>query len=393
MKKPATTAKTANQEKSTAALNSVFAAVGLTLFKIIIGIATGSLGILAEAAHSALDLVAAFVTFLAVRLSGKPADPEHLYGHGKIENLSALFETLLLLGTCVYIIYQASQRLFVKPVEVEVTIWAFIVMLASVVVNFVNSRALYAAARKHRSQALEADALHFNTDIWSSSVVILGLFLVKVGDWLPSLHILRQSDAVAALGVALIVIYVSIELGMRTVKGLLDTAPAGSVEKITAAVEALPGVSNAHDVRVRVSGAQTFIDAHVLLDGSQSLEQAHAMTEVIEKTIHGIIPHSDVVVHPEPIKGLSDAATADLVEKIKAAIEALPGVSNCHRVRVHVSGAQTFIDAHVLLDGSQTLEQAHALTEVIEKTIHAIIPHSDITVHPEPIDIDPRSRS
>jgi cation diffusion facilitator family transporter len=292
--------QTADQEKSNAALTSVVAAIGLTSFKIVVGIATGSLGILAEAAHSGLDLVAALVTFLAVRLSGKPADQDHLYGHGKIENLSALFETLLLLVTCVWIIYEAFQRLFFKKVEVEISFWAFLVMATSIVIDYSRSRMLYRAARKHRSQALEADALHFSTDIWSSSVVILGLAFVLLSEWIPSLSFLSKADSIAALGVALIVVYVSIQLGIRTVKGLLDTAPSGSVDRIKAAISALPGVKNVHAVRVRISGPQLFIDAHVLLDGSQSLEEAHALTEIIEKTIQNLIPHADVMVHPEP---------------------------------------------------------------------------------------------
>src|SRR5512133_1349513 len=126
----------ATKEKQTAALSSVIAAVGLTSFKIVVGILTGSLGILAEAAHSALDLVAALVTLFAVRISGKPADEDHRYGHGKIENLSAMFETLLLLFTAVWIIYEAIQRLFFKPVEVEVSFWAFLVMAVSIVIDF-----------------------------------------------------------------------------------------------------------------------------------------------------------------------------------------------------------------------------------------------------------------
>jgi cation diffusion facilitator family transporter len=300
--------QTADQEKKRAALISVLAAVSLTVLKTTVGILTSSLGILAEAAHSGLDLIAALVTFLAVRLSGKPADEEHLYGHGKIENLSALFETFLLLATCVWIIYEAIQRLFFKSIEIEVSFWAFFVMVISIIVNFINSRILYRAARKHHSQALEADALHFNTDIWSSSVVILGLFFVKISEWVPSLSSFHKADSIAALGVALIVVYVSLELGLRTVKALLDTAPQGSVKRIKSAIEKLPGVANVHAVRVRLSGPQVFVDAHVFLDGSQSLEEAHALTEVIEKTIQNIIPHADVIVHPEPAPKSVDTA-------------------------------------------------------------------------------------
>ncbi|MEJ2556675.1 MAG: cation diffusion facilitator family transporter, partial [Anaerolineae bacterium] len=172
----------AEKEKRSAALSSVLAAVLLTGLKLVVGLLTGSLGILAEAAHSGLDLVAALVTFFAVRLSDRPPDKRHLYGYGKVENLSALVETLLLLVTCIWIIYEAIERLFFKSVEIEASFWAFGVMAVSIVVDISRSRILYRAARKHNSQALEADALHFSTDIWSSSVVIVGLALVWLSE-------------------------------------------------------------------------------------------------------------------------------------------------------------------------------------------------------------------
>ncbi|MEJ5314778.1 MULTISPECIES: cation diffusion facilitator family transporter [Anaerolinea] len=289
-----------HQEKKKAALTSVLAAVGLTSFKIVVGIFTGSLGILAEAAHSSLDLVAALVTFFAVRISGKPADEEHLYGHGKIENLSALFETLLLLATCVWIVYEAIQRLFFRSVEVEVSIWAFVVMFVSIVVDINRSKMLYAAARKHNSQALEADALHFSTDIWSSSVVILGLIGVWLSEKFPQLGFLRHADAVAAMGVALIVIFISLELGRRTIKALMDAAPQGVVNDIREAVEQLPGVVNCHQIRVRSSGAETFVDCHVMVDGTWSLQRTHDLADEIEAVIQKRLPGADVTVHPEP---------------------------------------------------------------------------------------------
>ncbi len=295
--------KTAEHEKMNAAGTSVVAAVGLTAFKIIVGALTGSLGILAEAAHSALDLVAAIVTWFAVRISGKPADHEHQYGHGKVENLSALFETLLLLVTCVWIIYEAVQRLFYKSVEIEVSIWSFLVMITSIVIDYTRSHVLYKAARKHNSQALEADALHFSTDIWSSSVVILGLIFVTVGEALPSLHFLKQADAVAAMAVAGIVVYVSLQLGKRTIQGLLDTAPKGMTEKITSIVEGVPGVLNCHHVRVRISGPSYFVDIHAVMDPNLSIVEAHTLTEKIEQAVEAAIPQIDVTVHPEPAEG------------------------------------------------------------------------------------------
>jgi cation diffusion facilitator family transporter len=294
--------KTHFDEKQRAALTSVAAAVTLTVFKLAVGIMTNSLGILSEAAHSGLDLLAALVTFLAVRVSDKPADDQHHYGHGKIENLSALFETLLLLATCGWIIWEAVERLFYKPSVVDASIWAFLVMLISIVVDISRSRMLYRAAEKFKSQALEADALHFSTDIWSSMVVIVGLVGVLIGGKFPALKFLHNADAVAALGVAIIVVWISLQLGKRTVQALLDGAPLGLMDKIKVCVETVPGVTDCHNIRVRTSGPRYFVDVHVLLDGKQTLDEAHRLTDHIESCIRELMPGSDVTVHPEPIE-------------------------------------------------------------------------------------------
>ncbi len=287
-------------EKEWAAVSSVIAAVGLTFFKLIVGFSTGSLGILAEAAHSGLDLVAALMTAFAVRISSRPADKGHPYGHGKVENLSALFETLLLLITCVWIILEASKNLLSRHIQIEVTFWSFSVMAISILVDISRSRMLYKAAKKFNSQALEADALHFQTDIWSSAVVILGLICVKLSDFFPHLSFLRFADSVAALIVGLIVVKISWDLGMRSVGALMDSAPAGIEEKIVALVEAVPGVINCHQLRVRVSGPQLFIDLHILVDGNQTLRKAHDLTDLIEEKIQQMYSNADVTVHPEP---------------------------------------------------------------------------------------------
>ena len=286
--------------KESAALNSVLAAFLLVTMKIVVGFATGSLGILAEAAHSGLDLVAAGVTFFAVKASSIPADKDHPYGHGKVENLSALVETLLLLGTCFWIGYESIHRLMAGRVEVEVTFWSFAVMGISILVDISRSRMLYEAARVHRSQALEADALHFSTDIWSSAVVILGLGCVALSNVFPHLDFLRYADALAALVVAMIVVQVSLKLGMRTVAELLDTAPAGLDKKVVARVSKIAGVLDCHHVRVRSSGAHIFIDLHVCMDGQMPLAEAHRLTDIIETAIRDMEPAADVTVHPEP---------------------------------------------------------------------------------------------
>jgi cation diffusion facilitator family transporter len=290
----------AYQEKNKAAASSVLAAIGLTTLKIVVGVLTGSLGILAEAAHSALDLVAALMTWFAVRISGKPPDRDHPYGHGKVENLSALLETLLLLATCIWVVYSALARLIHGRTEIEVTVWSFAVMAVSMVVDYSRARMLSATAKKHNSQALEADALHFSTDIWSSAVVIAGLACVKLSELYPSFAILRSADAFAALIVAGIVFFISGELGLRTVQSLLDAAPRGLEQRIKATAETVPGILDCHQVRARYSGAQLFADVHVIVDGAQTLVHAHALTDEVEAAIQRILPGADVTVHAEP---------------------------------------------------------------------------------------------
>jgi cation diffusion facilitator family transporter len=183
---------------------------------------------------------------------------------------------------------------------VEVSIWSFIVMGVSIIIDVNRSRILYNAAKKHNSQALEADALHFSTDIWSSAVVIFGLVCVLVSKWVPTLSFLTEADAIAALGVAAIVVLVSFRLGFRTIHGLLDSAPDGMVERVIEAVQAVPGVINCHSVRVRYAGAHTFIDAHILADGFLSLADTHDLTEKAENAIHKVVDGADITIHPEP---------------------------------------------------------------------------------------------
>jgi cation diffusion facilitator family transporter len=295
-----------DNEKISAALSSVGAAVFLTGLKIVVGLLSGSLGILAEAAHSTLDFAAALITLFAVRVASKPADRGHAYGHGKVENLSALVETLLLLLTCAWIIYKSISRLISGRLEVNASIWAFGVMLISIAVDLTRSRMLYRIASKHRSQALEADALHFSTDVWSSLVVILGLAGVKLGQLYPRLEFMEKADAVAALLVAAIVVWVSVKLGARTIQALLDASPEGMAEKIKARVEGMKDICDCHAVRVRHSGPHYFVDLHITLDGGMTLQTAHELTEQVERAVKEILPGADVTVHPEPT-GVSDA--------------------------------------------------------------------------------------
>jgi cation diffusion facilitator family transporter len=280
------------KEKKRVALLSVFAAVFLTGFKLVIGILTGSLGLLSEALHSGLDLVAAVITYFSVRISDKPADREHNYGHGKIENFSALIETVLLLITCTWIIYEAIGRLTTGKTHIEVNVWSYIVVISSIIIDITRSRALYKVAKKHNSQALEADALHFSTDIWSSAVVFFGLICANFGFFF--------ADSVAALMVALIVLFVSYRLGKRAIDVLLDRAPKGTIEKVEQVLATYSDVRKYHSLKIRTAGADTFIKFNIHLDPDSSLRNVHELCDKIEKDLNALIPRSEVYIHAEP---------------------------------------------------------------------------------------------
>ena len=373
-------ATTGEKEKKSAAANSVIAAIFLTGMKLAVGLMTGSLGILAEAAHSALDLVAAVVTFLAVHFSDRPADHEHPYGHGKIENFSALVETVLLFVTCAWIIYEAIHRLFFQPREVNASLWAFVVMAVSIVVDISRSRMLYRAARKHNSQALEADALHFHTDIWSSSVVIGGLALVWLGQnvFPGAAKVLVRADAVAALGVALIVLFISYRLGKRTIDVLLDRAPDGVTREITGAAGEVEGVMSVGHVRVRRSGPRVFVDLTVEVDRNLSFERTHTISNAVESRIRQISPGADIVIHTDPREGERET----IARRIRAIAER--NQMAVHNISVQEDRGQLTVDLHMEVDDHLSLQQAHEMASHIERDLRADQPRiSRINTHIE----------
>lgn len=373
------------REKRFVALSSVIAAVFLTAMKIVVGLLTHSLGILAEAAHSGLDLVAAFVTYIAVRASGRPPDPEHNYGHGKVENLSAMIETLLLLATCAWIVYEAIHRLFFQEVNIEVTYWSFIVMIVSIGIDLTRSRALMRIAKKHNSQALEADALHFSTDVWSSTVVILGLIAVFIGEKVvtnsPTLaHWLHHADAIAALGVSIIVIYVSFNLGKRTIAALLDSAPKGMSATIEREVSRMPGVAAVRRIRTRQSGPATFVDVTLAVPRTTSFEEAHLVASKAEALIQHLLPRSDVMVHIDPI--VDDEKS--LVETIRS-VAARNGM-NVHSLQAHDVGGHISLDMHAEVPDNLTVMEAHSRITALENALKNESPELDsIIIHIEPV--------
>lgn len=368
----------AHREKRLVALSSVLAAVALTTFKILVGVTTGSIGILSEAAHSGLDLVAAAVTFFAVRASGRPADREHAYGHGKVENLSALFETGLLLVTCVWIVWESGKRLLFEEVAVEVTRWSFGVMLVSIVIDVSRSRALHAAAKKYHSQALEADALHFSTDVWSSSVVILGLACVWLADRL-GIHWLAKADAVAALGVAAISVWVSLRLGKKSVDDLLDAAPPDLTDAVTQAAR-VEGVADVRQVRLRRSGGEVFADVTVEVARQASFERAHDTADAVERAVREAVPNADVVVHVEPVP----AEEEGLLTLVRLAAARL-GLG-AHAIRRHRWGGREWLDVHLEVPGELSVAGADALVRRFEAQVLEGAPGlSSIHVHTEAV--------
>jgi len=284
--------ETALIEKKQAALISVFAAIVLTGFKLVVGLLTNSLGILSEALHSGLDLVAAVITYFSVRVSDKPADEKHNYGHGKIENFSAFMETILLLITCTWIIYEAINRLVLHETDIKISVWSYIVVITSILIDINRSRMLFRVAKKHNSQALEADALHFSTDIWSSSVVLFGLICANFGFF--------AADSIAALVVALIVLLVSYRLGKKAIDVLLDRAPQDTIAIVKDVLATFTEVKTYHNLRVRTAGADTFIKVNIHLDPSLSLLEVHELCDRIETVVHSQIPRSEINLHPEP---------------------------------------------------------------------------------------------
>jgi len=370
---------TADREKRRVALSSLGAAFLLTALKLMVGLATNSLGILAEAVHSGLDLAAAGITYWAVRISGQPADHEHTYGHGKFENLSALVETLLLLGTCVWIVYEAGSRLFFGHHEpVIASAPAFAVMFLSIAVDYSRSKALKKTADKYNSQALEADALHFSTDIWSSCVVLLGLFAVLISSRF-NLPWLEMADALAALAVAMIVVYVSLRLGKKSVADLLDSIPPGLHEEATAAAALVAGVEEVRQLRLRRSGPEVFADLKLSVNHATPFERTHQIADAAESAVRRVIPGADVVVHVEPV-ARDDEGLLEIV-RVLAARHGL----GAHGIRIYEEHDRRSMELHLEVSDSLDLEQAHAQATDFERELRREAADLDrIVSHIEP---------
>jgi cation diffusion facilitator family transporter len=342
-------------EKESVALGSVFASGGMALMKLVVGLMTGSIGILSEAAHSLLDLGAATLTYFAVRVSDKPPDDEHPYGHAKIESVSALIETGLLFLTSAWIVNEAVHRLIGDQVLVETTWYAIAVVVASIVIDYFRARALMRVAVATKSQALEADALHFSSDILSSSVVLVGLVFVHFG--------YHRADAIAAIGVAIFVCRAGYTLGRRTIDILIDTAPEGVVERVMALTAPVPGIAQVDRVRVRPAGKTIFIEVLASVARTMPLARVQQASQQVTQLVRGAYPDADVVVQTHPL-ALDNETVADRVELISAH-HGLP----VHRIAVQTMDGRLFVSFDLEVHAAQSIRQAHDIASRLEEAI------------------------
>src|SRR5215469_10591000 len=346
------------KEKKRAALLSIGSAMVLVSLKTFLVWRTGSLGVLSEALHSGLDLVAAVITFLSVRVADRPADDRHPYGHGKFENFSAFIETALLALTALYIIYEAFSRLFFHSVHIEPSLTAILILFVALLIDVTRARGLNRVARKHASEAIEADALHFSTDVWSTVVVIVGIALAWAGN-----------------------IWNGSWLGRRTLDALLDAAPEGLHQEITDAIGHMEGVLGVERVRVRRAGNRYFVDATVSVPRTAGLEQVHSLTDAIEKRVGEIIP-SDVLVHTEPRAPRNES----LFEAIRALAQRMDLA--IHDIVAVQQDGDLFVELHLEVDENLSLRDAHRRATELEEAIRALGnggPKVDVNIHIEPL--------
>ena len=368
-----------------AALGSIGSAVILLGLKVFLTVSTGSLGVLSEALHSGLDLIAAILTWLSVRVSDRPADSGHTYGHGKFESFSAFVETGLLLVTSVYIIFEAFVRLLYKQVHLKPSLLAIGILIVAMGIDVVRSRALGKVASEFPSEALEADALHFATDVWSTLVVIFGMIATWLGQQM-GIPWLQNADPIAALMVAAIVIWIGSRLGKRTLDTLLDVAPAGLQERVIKALQSLDGVLSTERVRVRKAGNQHFVDVTISVPRSASFEQVHDISDAVERRVGEIVP-ADVMVHMEP----RAAASEHLFDAIRA-VASRRGLS-VHEISADHLDNHLFIEMHLEVPEQLGLRDAHRRASDLEEEIRAlpgVSPPADgvppnIYIHIEPL--------
>jgi cation diffusion facilitator family transporter len=357
-----------------AALWSVVAALALIALKLGTGLATHSLGLLSEAAHSGTDLIAALLTFFAVGVAVRPADPGHQYGHGKAEHLAALAEGAILVVASAAIIWRAIVRLTGGGTDVRVTWYALLVVGIVICIDISRTVASWRAARAYSSPALASNALHFGSDLGGSLAVLFGLLLVRAG--------YQRADAVAALFVAGLVLIAAARLMRRNVDVLMDRAPADAEEAARQAIVEIRPAVQLRRLRMRQAAGRAFADVVIGIDYGAAVGQGHAAADAVERAVQSALPEADVVVHVEP----AEEADAAVRERAHAAALNVPRVREVHNVSVFSVDSGTELSLHLKLPGGLSLEEAHAIAEEVERAIERAVPEvSTVQTHLEPL--------
>jgi cation diffusion facilitator family transporter len=360
-------------EKRRVALHSMVAAAAMTLLKLAAGLFSGSLGILSDAAHSALDLVAVTLTYFSVQVSDKPADEDHTYGHGKIENLSAFGEAILMVASCVWIIWEAMARIFYHTVELRHSVWPVLVLLTSIGVDYWRSRRLRAVAVRTGSPALATDAFHFASDIWSTLAVLAGLGASWVGTRFE-IGWLRYADPFAALVVSLMILRLTLHLGRETVSVLMDQVPAETRRRLVREVEQVKGVLAVEQARVRRAGAGYFADLTLALPRRYTFEHTGELVREATEAVHRALPTADVVIHTVP----REARTESVFDRVRA-VAARNNVS-VHELSVQSHHGRLRVEQHVELDEKMPLLKAHGFVTSMEAEILREAPEIDLVL-------------
>ncbi len=342
-------------EKQKVALVSLFASIVLTIGKFLVAMATGSLGILSDAVHSLLDVGATGITYMAVRVSDKPADREHHFGHAKIESVTALIETGLLFVTCGWIVYEAVRRLLFKGSDVAVTWWAVALICVSIAIDYNRARALRRTAEATKSEALAADALHFTSDMWSSGAVLVGLGASWMG--------FPAGDSLAALAVACVVGLAGYRLGRRTIDTLTDAAPEGMAERVAAIAEAGEGILSLRRARIRPAGSTTFVDADITVRRTLPFDRVNRIKARFVDAVRGEIENADVSVTAHPV-ALDDETVFD-----KVMLVASRRGTAVHHVTVQHVGERLSVSLDIEVDEAMPYWRAHDIATGLEEAI------------------------
>jgi cation diffusion facilitator family transporter len=352
---------------------SVVAAAALIALKLGTGLATHSLGLLSEAAHSGTDLIAALLTFFALGVAARPADPGHQYGHGKAEHLSALGEGVILVAASVAIIWQAIDRLTGgSHPEVDAAWYALLVIVFVMAIDVGRTVASMRAAKKYRSAALAANALHFGSDLGGSAAVLVGLLLVRAG--------YDEADSIAALFVASIVLLAAFRLMRGNIDVLMDRAPAEAEDAARRAIAGIRPSVELRRLRMRQAGGRQFADVVIGVNFDAAVGQGHAVADEVEDAVQSALPDADVVVHVEP---RNEAAVR---ERAHAAALGVRRVREVHNVSVLAVGGGTELSLHIKLPGDLSLDEAHDIAEEVERAIHEAVPEIDaVQTHLEPL--------